>query len=258
MGLFMFELRKDPQGVYTLYFDKPPANAFDDVALHFLQSDIEIIAKDPKCRALIFAARGRFFSAGADISYMGRVMHEGDGPDKLRHLAQTMQNIFRSIELLGIPTLACLSGIATGGGLELALACDFRVVEDGVKLGLPECKIGLLPGAGGTQRLTRLIGGQKAKRMIMTGEIISAKQAHDLGLVDEIVPPGQGESFCHDFCNSLVSVPKMTLSSIKKCLDLAPSRQGFECEIEETYALQKNPETQQLISNFLQRSKQRK
>ena len=258
MILFMFDLQKDPQGIYTLYFDKPPANAFDDEALRALQREIESMAQDAQCRALIFAAKGRFFSAGADIAFMGRAMQGTDGPDKLRHLAQNMQNIFRAIELLGVPTLACLTGIATGGGLELALACDFRVAEAGVKLGLPECKIGLLPGAGGTQRLSRLVGGQRAKRLIMTGEIISAEQAHGYGLIDDVVPTGQGERFCRDFCESMISVPKMTLASIKKCLDLSPSRLGYECEIEETYALQKSPETQQLITHFLQRSKQRK
>ena len=223
MVLFMFDLQKDPQGIYTLYFDKPPANAFDDEALRALKREIESMAQDAQCRALIFAAKGRFFSAGADIAFMGRAMQGNDGPDKL----------------------------------ELALACDFRVAEAGIKLGLPECKIGLLPGAGGTQRLSRLVGGQRAKRLIMTGEIISAEQAHGYGLIDDVVPTGQGERFCRDFCASMISVPKMTLASIKKCLDLAPSRLGFECEIEETYALQKSPETQQLITHFLQRSKQR-
>ena len=98
--LFMFDLQKDPQGIYTLYFDKPPANAFDDEALRALQREIESMAQDAQCRALIFAAKGRFFSAGADIAFMGRAMQGNDGPDKLRHLAQNMQNIFRAIELL--------------------------------------------------------------------------------------------------------------------------------------------------------------
>jgi len=132
------------------------------------------------------------------------------------------------------------------------------MAEAGVKLGVPECKIGLLPGAGGTQRLTRLLGRQAAKRLIMTGEIITAENAQTLGLVDEVVALGECEQFARNFCMSMIAVPKKTLSSIKKCLDLAPSVAGFECEINETFALQKSADTQQLISNFLNRSKQRK
>ena len=254
----MFDLKKDPSGLYTLYFDKPPANAFDDQALSALQLEIDSLKSDDQCRALIFASRGRFFCAGADIAFMGRATQSANGPEILRDLAQKMQDVFRAIEMLDVPTVACLSGITTGGGLELALACDFRMAEAGVKLGVPECKIGLLPGAGGTQRLTRLLGRQAAKRLIMTGEIITAEIAQTMGLVDEVVSAGECEQFAREFCLSMIAVPKKTLSSIKKCLDLAPSMAGFECEINETFALQQSADTQQLISNFLNRSKQRK
>ena len=169
-----------------------------------------------------------------------------------------MQETFAKIEALPIPTFCAISGICVGGGLELALACDIRVAERNATVGLPEVKIGLLPGAGGTQRLVRIAGPAVARRLILTGELISGVSAHQLGIVQDLCEPGGAYDAALELARTMARAPRHTVVAIKRCLALAPSADGFAAEIAETLALHREPETKALIGAFLARSKTKK
>jgi 3-hydroxyacyl-CoA dehydrogenase len=156
--------------------DNPPVNALSAKLRADLAEAVATIAADPAVEALVIAAAGRAFIAGADISEFGKPLVEPILPD-----------VLNAIENCPKPVVAAIQGVALGGGLEVALACHGRVAVPGAKLGLPEIKLGIIPGAGGTQRLPRLVGAAKAFPMMLSGEPASAEKAAALGLVDKVV-----------------------------------------------------------------------
>jgi enoyl-CoA hydratase/carnithine racemase len=255
----MFDLSLDPStSIASVRLNRPPANAIGLKEIEQLDAVLDNVAASSAMRALVFHSHSRFFSAGADIALMGRVASAPDGPEQLRDLGVRMQATFRKLELLPIPTLCAISGICVGGGLELALACDLRVAERNATLGLPESRIGLLPGAGGTQRLTALAGLPVAKRLILTGELISGEEAYRLGVVQDLVAPGSAWEHANALARTIIAAPQRTIEAIKRCLALAPSETGYEAEIEETLALHREPETKALIAEFLRRASQKR
>lgn len=155
--------------------DSPPVNALSAGLRRDLLAAISQCAGDAAVDAIVIAAAGRAFIAGADISEFGRPPVQPILPD-----------VLDAIEMSAKPIVAAIQGVALGGGLEVALACHGRVAAPGAKLGLPEIKLGIIPGAGGTQRLPRLIGGAKAFPMMLAGEPVTAQQALSLGLVDRV------------------------------------------------------------------------
>jgi 3-hydroxyacyl-CoA dehydrogenase len=156
--------------------DNPPVNALSAKLRADLAEAVATIAADPAVEALVIAAAGRAFIAGADISEFGKPLVEPILPD-----------VLNAIESCPKPVVAAIQGVALGGGLEVALACHGRVAAPAAKLGLPEIKLGIIPGAGGTQRLPRLVGAAKAFPMMLSGEPVSAEKAAALGLVDKVV-----------------------------------------------------------------------
>ncbi|MFG1478044.1 3-hydroxyacyl-CoA dehydrogenase NAD-binding domain-containing protein [Xanthobacter sp. V4C-4] len=162
-------------GVAVLTIDNPPVNALGAAVRAGLAAALAAAGADPAVRALVLAASGRVFVAGADISEFGKPSQPPSLPD-----------VVTAIENSAKPVVAAVNGAALGGGLELALACHARVVARAASLGLPEVKLGLIPGAGGTQRLPRLIGAAPAFAMMSSGEPVSAPRALELGLADEI------------------------------------------------------------------------
>jgi enoyl-CoA hydratase len=172
--------KKDRIG--TIILNRPHVlNVLDTEMLRLLGKALADLEKDEGIRAIIITGN-RDFSAGADI----RELKEKD-----RQAAETFSRlgheVFNHIENIGKPVVAAVGGHALGGGCELALACDIRIAGEGAKFGQPEIKLGLVPGFGGTQRLARLVGTGKAKELILTGNIISAREAESIGLVNSIV-----------------------------------------------------------------------
>ncbi|SIN83278.1 enoyl-CoA hydratase-related protein [Vannielia litorea] len=163
-------------GVARIVIDAPPVNAQSLAVRRGLWEAVRMAEADPKVRALAILGAGRNFSAGAEISEF-----EGAGQEPW------FGTVFNRIEACAKPVVAGIAGAALGGGLELALACHFRLAAPDAKLGLPEVKLGLVPGAGGTQRTPRLIGAEAALRMMLTGEPMGARAAEKLGLVDGVV-----------------------------------------------------------------------
>lgn len=251
-------LRVDQQaGIATIELDRPPANAFTPDALESLEQALDRLESDRSTRVLIIHAKGRFFSAGADIKMMAEAHGTAGGPERLADLARLMQRVFQRIEDSPLPSLCAIDGIATGGGFELALACDIRIASESARIGLPECKIGLLPGAGGTQRLTRLAGAGVASRLILSGEIVDAGRAQALGLVHDIAPASGAFEAAKALAGGMLAAPRAALAAIKRCIAVAPSPHGYEVEVEETLGLQRDPETQALIRAFLERPARR-
>ncbi|MCH5675579.1 enoyl-CoA hydratase/isomerase family protein [Streptomyces gilvus] len=169
--------------VAVLTLNRPDKlNAIGTPVVEGLESELLRLRDEPGVRALVITGSGRAFSAGADLDEI-----EGcAGPYDFRAFVHRLTDVFGLLEAYPKPSVAAIHGFAFGGGLELSLACDLRVAEAGARLGLPEIKLGVLPGAAGTQRLPRLAPPAIAKQMILTGEPITAERAHAVGLVNEL------------------------------------------------------------------------
>ena len=175
--------KRAPLAIVTL--DRPKSlNALNADTLAELESTFQDLAADATVRVVLLTGEGgRAFAAGADIRELAAVpIEEG------RAFALRGQSVFRSIETLGKPVIACIQGFALGGGCELAMACTLRIATEDARLGQPEVKLGIIAGYGGTQRLPRLVGRGAALKMLLTGAIIDAHEALRIGLVDEVVP----------------------------------------------------------------------
>ncbi|MEA2626683.1 MAG: hypothetical protein QOD06_2728 [Candidatus Binatota bacterium] len=169
------------------------------------------VAADRTIRALVFRGRGRAFSAGADISELSAYESAGEPLDHIERI----QNVYSEIERLPIPTVAAIHGFAYGGGLELALCCDFRILAADAKLGVPEIKIGVLPGAGGTQRLSRMLPPAIAKQMILLGESLDAEAALRHGLVNRVVAADDVLEAARAIAAQAATLPPLALRSGK-------------------------------------------
>src|SRR6201981_3215680 len=169
------DFRRDGE-IAVVTVDTPPVNALKHEVRAGLAEALQQARDDDAVKAVVIACAGRTFFAGADITEFGK-------PTQPRSLPE----VIGAIEAMPKPVVTALHGTALGGGFELALACHFRVAVSGARVGLPEVKLGLLPGAGGTQRLPRLVGPEKALQVIVTGEPIGAAEARADGIIDEIV-----------------------------------------------------------------------
>jgi len=172
-------------GVATLALNHPPANTLTLDLLLELEAAFDALAADSIVKAIIVTGTGRFFIAGADIRVLAGIPSSREGTE----MAMRGQAIFNKIEACPKPVIAAINGVCLGGGLELAMCCHIRLAAEGVRLGQPEINLGIIPGFGATQRLSRLIGRSKATELILTGEIISAQEAKTLGLLSQVVPP---------------------------------------------------------------------
>ncbi|MBT5008019.1 MAG: enoyl-CoA hydratase [Halieaceae bacterium] len=166
--------------------DNPAANTWDTESLPALEDLVEALNNTREVYALVITGAGeKFFSAGADLN----IFADGD-PQAAGEMAAKFGKAFEKLADFRGVSIAAINGFAMGGGLEVALACDIRIAEEQAQMALPEAKVGLLPCAGGTQRLTQLVGLGWAKRIILCGERVKASVAHEIGLVEEIVPTG--------------------------------------------------------------------
>lgn len=171
-------------GVATIRVDRPPMNALDTAVQAGLAAAAAEVTERDDVQSVVVYGGEKVFAAGADVKEMA------DWDYRTMVLrSQALQDSFTAIARIPKPTIAAVTGYALGGGLELALACDLRVCGDNAKLGLPEILLGIIPGAGGTQRLPRLIGAARAKDLILTGRFVDAEEALGMGLVNRVVAP---------------------------------------------------------------------
>ncbi len=172
--------KKKEIGIITL--NRPEArNALNRKMIQELGDSLAGLENDPQIRSIIITGN-KDFCAGADIKEMNAIK-----PEEIETFCKWGHKVFDQLENMGKPVIAAINGFALGGGCELALACDIRIAGEGAKFGQPEVNLGLIPGFGGTQRLSRLVGIGKAKEMILTGDIINAKEASSIGLVNKVV-----------------------------------------------------------------------
>ena len=173
-------------GVGTIRLDRPPMNAIDQA----LTADLREAALEAGARgdvgAVVIYGGAKVFAAGADVKMMSTM-----GPAEVRPMIQNLQATFTLVEDIPKVVIAAVTGYALGGGCELALCADFRFAADDARLGQPEIQLGIIPGAGGTQRLPRLIGPARAKDLIYSGRHVKAEEAKEIGLVDEVHPAGE-------------------------------------------------------------------
>jgi enoyl-CoA hydratase len=227
-------LRCDLAGpVATLTLDRPRAlNALNEATLRELRTAVDNLAARPEVRVLLLTGAGdRAFAAGADI----RDLLETD-PETGRTLSELGQTVFSRLESCGKPVIACLNGVAFGGGLELAMACTFRLAAEHARFGLPEAKLGLIPGFGGIQRLVRSVGRSAALRMMLTGDPITAPEALRLGLVDEVVPAAELLPRAIHLATTIAQLAPLaiqgTLEAVQRQDALLPTAQCFALEAE--------------------------
>ncbi|MFI5351809.1 MAG: enoyl-CoA hydratase/isomerase family protein [Candidatus Binatales bacterium] len=208
----------DRATIATLTVNRPAAlNALDRRVLEEIAQVLRDVRHDPAVRVLIVTGAGdRAFVAGADIAAMA-AMSAVDGLEFSRLGHRVMQ----TFEDLPIPVIAAVNGFALGGGLELALACDLIVASDKARFGQPEINLGLIPGFGGTQRLPHRIGHVRARELVMTGDMIDAKTALELGLVNAVVAPGELMATARSLAEKLASKSAFALRQAKAALRAA-------------------------------------
>ena len=241
--------------VLVATLSRPPVNALDDRLIAELEAVVERAIDDSDIAVLHLRSDQRVFSAGADLALIAACFTTAQGPDAMTDVVRHMQRLYWRLESAPLVTLAEIGSTALGGGLELALACDLRVAAIEAKLGLPEARLGLLPGAGGTQRLTRLCGPGLAKRLILGAEVIDGAEAERLGLVQWARPLAQLPAFAREIAARYAAMPKAALAANKRCIAAAtdPERDGYADEIAETRALYDQAETRLKVSAFLAR-----
>jgi len=197
-------------GVATITLNRPPVNAVSPQTIEELLDVIDTLAEDSSVRAVLIKGAGGRYCAGADIEVMSN--HSRSTYRRMRRQVEVED----ALERLEKPVIVAIERFALGGGAELALACDIRVMGDGAVFGLPEASLGLLPGAGGTQRLTRLVGTSRAFWMMATGEKVPAPKALELGLVNEVVPDNQVVARATEVAEQLAAGPTRAIGLIKR------------------------------------------
>lgn len=182
-----------------------------------MRSAVADLVGDDALRVLVITGTGRAFSAGEDVRGMKGLTDIGTRG--FRRVARDIHNVFDEIESIEVPVIAAINGVAAGGGMELALSCDFRFASDTARMGFPENNVGLIPGSGGCSRLVRQVGLSAAKRIVMTGDMLGADKALALRLVDEVVPAGQLMEQVMAFARTLAARAPQALGLAKVVLN---------------------------------------
>lgn len=209
-------------GIGTIRLDRPPMNALN----RQLQEEIRTAAREATVRSdvksVIVYGGEKVFAAGADIKEMADLSYV-----QMSEIVGDLQSALGSIADIPKPTVAAITGYALGGGLELALGADRRIVGDNVKLGTPEILLGIIPGGGGTQRLARLVGPAKAKDLVFTGRFVGADEALSIGLVDEVVAPDDVYEAARRWAGQFTGAASRALAAAKAAID-----QGLDTDLD--------------------------
>jgi enoyl-CoA hydratase len=211
-----FEVRleiRDQVAVITI--DNPPVNALHPAVADAIAGQVAKVAVDDSVRVLILTGAGKHFMAGGDIEFFKTLNRS-----RAERYVLGIQKMQDDLATLPQPVIAALNGTTLGGGCELAMACDIRIAEEHVTLGQPEVTLGLIPGAGGTQALPRLVPLGRAKRMLFTGERITAAEAQVIGLVDEVVPAGTAVDRAIELAGIIARNAPLAVTAAKRAVTL--------------------------------------
>lgn len=228
MGAFV---RVETDGaVATIRIDRPPANALSRPVSLELSEAANAVATDEAIRAVVLWGGERMFAAGADIKAM-----VGYGPEEAAPDVGALEQACRDLEAIPKPVVAAITGFALGGGCEVALACDVRFAAEDAQLGLPEIRLGIIPGSGGTQRLPRLIGLASARDLILSGRWVGAREARAIGLVDRVETPDDVYAAALEEARRFAGGPTRAYAAAKRALAVAGDvelARGLEVERE--------------------------
>ncbi|MBK9738643.1 MAG: enoyl-CoA hydratase/isomerase family protein [Actinobacteria bacterium] len=203
------------EGVATILLQRPPMNALSLQMQREIRQAAEEVGSRSDVGAVVLYGGPKVFAAGADIKEMVGMSYQ----DMLR-AGVGLQDAFTSVARIPQPTIAAITGYALGGGCELALCCDLRISADDAQLGQPEIRLGIIPGAGGTQRLPRLVGVSRAKELILTGRSVAAEEALSIGLVNRVVTAGDVYAAASELGARLARGPALALRAAKQAIDL--------------------------------------
>jgi enoyl-CoA hydratase len=203
------------EGISYLWLNRPDVrNAFNQIMINEILDALGRVDKDDETRVLILTGMGSAFQAGADIAELKQM-----STIQLLRWNEGIVRINALLEKIRQPVIAAINGHALGGGLELAISCTFRIMGESARLGLPEVKLGIIPGTGGTQRLPRLIGKGRAAQMLFTGETIDAKQAFRIGLVNKVVEDGEVLKAAEKFASQIIANAPIAVEMIKDAME---------------------------------------
>jgi enoyl-CoA hydratase/carnithine racemase len=231
-----------------------PVNAIDERFMASFHARLDAV-EAAKSHVLLIRSALKVFSAGAHLGRIRAFFGEAEGPRAMVEYVRGFHQLFDRIEALPCVTLACIKGAALGGGLELALSCDLRIAADSARLGLPEAEVGMIPGAGGTQRLTRLCGPGVASRMILAADVVDGKEAAELGLVQWACGAEDLDARATGIARRISGLARNALLAAKDCLRgyYEPGIDGFARELEKPLLLMRDPEAVERIGKFFNR-----
>lgn len=220
------QVRTD-DGIATIQLSRPPLNPFDTTMRDALITAVRAVSDDDDVRVCVIHGGTENFCAGADIAALAAM-----GYEEIVTWNARLHAAFTAVSKLSCPVIAAVNGYALGGGFELALAADLRIGSQSARVGLPEVRLGILPGSGGTQRLTRIVGRSTAKLLMMTGRHVEAAEALRLGVFDELTDSGETLSRAYELAEMLTAIPRHAARAIKECVDAAEplSETGFALE----------------------------
>ena len=204
------------EGIGTLTLNRPEVrNAFNREMIDEIRDVLSLIDKDEEIRVLIVTGAGKAFQAGADIAELSLMK-----PMDILRWNEGIVRINASLEKLRQPVIAAINGAAMGGGLELAISCTLRVMAESAKMGLPEVKLGIIPGTGGTQRLPRLIGKGRAAELLLTGDAVNARDALAMGLVNRVVPDEEAVKAAEELARKIMATAPIAVEMAKDALEV--------------------------------------
>jgi enoyl-CoA hydratase/carnithine racemase len=205
-------LERPAEGVALIRINRPDArNALNMEVRRLIAQHILAVSEDAAVRCVVLTGNDKAFAAGADIKEMA-------GVGTIEMIRRGTLKLWRTISSCPKPVIAAVSGFALGGGCELAMTCDIIIASESAKFGQPEVKIGIIPGGGGTQRLTRAVGKYKAMRYILTGDIFGAREAYEMGLASEIVADGEAEKRAIEMAVQIAALPPLAIEQAKEAV----------------------------------------
>jgi enoyl-CoA hydratase/carnithine racemase len=247
---FLKTKTEDTIGIITL--NNPPVNALSPALLQELDKALDEFNTSPVRVLVITGAGNNAFCAGADVKALAEA-----GPSGAEKLIALGHGIFQKIENFRCPVIAAINNLTLGGGLELSLSCDLRIASDRARFGQPEVNLGLIPGWGGTQRLTRLVGRAKSKELIYTGQMINAQEAAKIGLLNKVVPDGDELRAALDIGKRIaVKSSPVAVAAAKRAINTGadlPLEDGLAIEVKEVSSVANSEDLQEGIKAFIEK-----
>jgi enoyl-CoA hydratase/carnithine racemase len=239
--------------IATLMLNRPPVNAFNAAMFEAFAAALDALAARSDWSLLHIKSQLKVFSGGADLAEINERLAGQQPQQAAAETTRPFQQLFQRISDLPQVSLAEIAGAAMGGGLELALACDLRIAANEAKLGLPETGLGLLPGGGGTQRLTWIAGPAVAARIILTADRVDGRTARELGMVQWAVPRAELAAEARAIAERVAGLSPLSLAASKVCMRLAgdSERNGFAAETDWTGRLFATEDTRRRVADFL-------